>query len=115
VNIEEAKKILFDNNQDISTEEEFIKDNIDSKIKYYSPQHILTLKAFYDIAKPNIGKNVFTNISFEDIKNKTKLSDVVLNVCYNDLTRDGFLIMTHNIYLYHYTTRLGIILIEKLL
>lgn len=116
--LQEAKNVLINGN--VSNTSNFFEENINMKLAHLQPEHLLVLKAFYDIAdessnlKENEEMKGFTDVTFSNILSRVDLSERTVEVCYNDLVRDGFILMTHSQMLYHYITPLGIKLIKHL-
>lgn len=119
MNIEKAKEIA-NNIQGFKTNrDDFIERNINSKISKYSEEHIILLKAFYDLSKDTIESsknsnyNQFKIITYHDIKEIVRIEEPVLGICWMDLENDGFIL---EVKCYEYAIRpLGIMFIEKLL
>lgn len=119
LNIQDAKDTLRERTQRTKSEG-FFEKNLETKLVELQPEHLLVLKVFYDIANElnNLEKNeemkTFKDVSFSDVMSKIDLPERVVEVCYQDLLRDGFILMTHSQKLYHYITPLGIMLIRFL-
>lgn len=118
MNINMAKEIM-NNVQDIKlNKESFIEHNINSKINKYSVEHLILLKAFYDLSKETIESskkynyNQFTVVTYNEIKQMIQIEEPILGICWMDLENDGFII---EVKYYEYAIRpLGIILAEML-
>lgn len=119
MNIQDAKKTLQEGIH-VTNSKEFFEKNLETKLSKLQPEHLLVLKVFYDMADElnNLEKNEemtsFTDVSFIDVLSKINLPERILEVCYHDLVRDGFILMTHSQKLYHYITPLGVMLIRFL-
>lgn len=119
MDLKKAKSILED--PILAEETNFFGRNLNEKLVNLQPEHLKVLKSFYDIAiehkviTNNGDLTGFTDVKFSDIQSRVGLDDRIIEVCYNDLLRDGLIIMTNQQMLYHYITPLGIKLIRYVL
>lgn len=118
MDVEMAKEIINNTSEFELNEKEFLEQNINFKIGKYSGEHLILLKAFYDLSKETIETSrkykydQFTVVTYKDIIERIQVKEPVLGICWMDLENDGFII---EVKCYGYAIRpLGIILIEML-